>query len=137
MKINPIGLALVFTALVFTSGMCLSQETGASPTQERSFDYAGRDAGDCHLNSGRLTIRSNGSGTWDATLYTRRTGNADFWHTKFYFNNSSNRASGSLPQWDSPAMRGSPSPVVTWHVDFTFDAYSYTQWIYAVPLFNC
>ncbi len=133
-RLLPVVLAFLITGF---SSPSLSQEQGATGGPSKTFDYSGQDAGDCHLNSATLTLRSDGSGSWDARLFTHHTSNADIWHAQFYFNDSNNKASGGLPQWDSPEMRGSPSPEVVWHVDFRFDAASYNRWVYSVPVFNC
>ncbi len=83
--------------------------------------------GDCELKNATITIRSDGSGTFDSQVCTHFTHSKDVWHLHLDIGPYVN-APGTLGtfQWDGPRMSERDNPLFhAWKVDFRIDAGSF------------
>ena len=93
---------------------------GEQPQYKYRYYYWGDvSAGNCHQINGTLMFRSDGNGTFDATVWTDHTHSGDIWHSYFTVYDNDNLLLFSTSQMDSPNTYGSHVPM---HGVFTFPA---------------
>ena len=120
MKFVPVSAILQAAALLLAIGSPgLSSHAQTSP---KTFNYDVLTAGDCVLEQGTLSFSPTGEGRWRATIHTNHTTNRDIWHMSFNVLDSAGHQVFPVFIGDSPAMFGSPSPLIPWAVDFNFNA---------------
>jgi len=91
------------------------------PNAPRTFTYEVLTSGDCVLEHGALTFKPTGEGQWTAKIHTNRTMNRDIWHVSFNVVDAKGQPLFPVSLGDSPAMYGSPSPVIPWGIVFQFN----------------
>jgi hypothetical protein len=92
---------------------------GKTPQYDyRNYYWGEIKAGDCHQIDGVISFRSDGVGTFDATVWTDHTTSGDIWHSKFSVNKDDHRPLLDTQTMDSPKTFGAHAPM---HGDFLFD----------------
>lgn len=100
-------------AAVFPSG-------GRDPAYQYRYYYWNEiNAGDCHQINGTLMFRSDGVGTFDATVWTDHTSSGDVWHSTFDLSDNDGIFLFVINEISSPTTYGAH---VSMHGQFNFPA---------------
>lgn len=89
--------------------------------------------GDCEMQGARLTLQSNGSGSFQSQVCTHFTHSKDIWH--FYVELAADAQSSTfltVYTWDGPKMSEQDRPLFhPWQVNFSLPGGDFTRVLYA------
>ncbi len=94
----------------------------AQAVQSVVFTWGELRFGDCHQINGRLTLSSDGTGSWSCTTWTDHTHSGDNWQCHFDVLSGDGASLFNTPQFTSPRMDdGDPPSRYQWGNAFAFN----------------
>lgn len=112
-KIARMGLLLVVMSLPLNSELMASNpmvhtspatmSLGPGPI---TYTWGEIKDGDCHQTNGTLTVRNDGSATFDADVRTDKSTFGDVWHANFQWYETNRRQYWMIPSGDSRRTKG-------------------------------
>ena len=127
-----VGLTLaVLTAVAgvtFTGPAAQADVAGRQTALEKSATWPVLRKGDCEQTGGRVVLRPNGTGFFEATTLTYRTHSGDRWRSTLIFHTTDGRKVFETSEMRSPRMSdGNPPPKYYWAWEINFWPGSYND----------